>query len=82
MSALCERCEAGAKGEQGHDALDFYVSGPYPGQNIFKCLTCDERWIRHYGGASRFGWTRYSVQFPANIRKPQVPSAAGPLPQA
>jgi len=63
-TTLCKGCTEGPKGEGGHDALAFYVEGPYPGHHIFKCGQCDERWIRHYGSAEqRFAWSRYSEQF-------------------
>lgn len=68
MSDACSQCLEGAKGELGHAALAFYVTGPYPGQHIYKCTTCDERWIRHCGLDERFGWTRYAEQIP--MRKP------------
>ena len=68
MTARCESCTAGPTGEAGHEALAYYVSGPYPGHNIFNCTTCDERWIRHCGFVEKFAWTRYETQFP--IRRP------------
>ena len=68
MKTPCVRCAIGAAGELGHDDLESYISGPYPGQHIFKCGACDERWIRHHGTTERFGWTRY--EFPARpVRK-------------
>lgn len=70
MSEMCERCKGGATGDTGHDALVFYVEGPYPGHQIYKCSECGERWIRHYGGMERFGWTRYALQFAGGIRTP------------
>lgn len=60
-TTLCQRCTTGAAGEHGHEALDFYVGGPYPGQNIFKCMDCNDRWIRHYSETTRFGWTRFEL---------------------
>ncbi len=70
MTQLCAACVQGAQGETGHAGLEFYVTGPYPGQQIYKCKACDERWIRHHGGSERFGWTRYAVQYPGGIRQP------------
>jgi hypothetical protein len=70
MNAPCERCTAGPTGETGHEALAFYVVGPYPGHNIFNCTICGERWIRHCGLVERYGWTRYSTQF--QIRRPRT----------
>jgi len=70
MNVPCERCTAGPIGEAGHEALAFYVSGPYPGHHIFNCTRCDERWIRHCGFVERFAWTRYEAQFP--IRRPRT----------
>lgn len=70
MDGLCEACTHGAKGEAGHDALAFYVGGPYPGHHIFKCGNCGERWIRHYGTIERYGWVRYSQQFPMRVPAP------------
>jgi hypothetical protein len=59
----CAKCSEGPKGEAGHDALKFYVEGPFPAQHIFKCDECGERWIRHYGStAERFAWTRYDLR--------------------
>lgn len=60
---LCPRCVEGARGTEGHSSLAYYVTGPYPGHNIFKCRDCGERWIRHYGGTNIFAWTRYALQF-------------------
>ena len=74
MTTLCTSCTQGAHGESGHDALEFYVVGPYPGHSIFNCKVCGERWIRHSGETERHGWTRYELQFA--IRKPR-----GPLPR-
>jgi hypothetical protein len=63
-TTMCTSCSAGPQGEAGHGALEYYVAGPYPGQHIFKCSGCRERWIRHYGSpAERFAWSRYSQQF-------------------
>ena len=76
MTAMCERCTAGPAGETGHEALAFYVGGPFPGHHIFNCANCDERWIRHRGIAERYGWTRYATQFP--IRKPRPVPAPRP----
>jgi len=64
MNDACVRCAEGPVGETGHESLEFYVSGPYPGHNIFNCVKCGERWIRHYGITQPFGWTRYFEQFP------------------
>ena len=69
MDEACMQCLEGATGETGHAALVFYVMGPYPGHNIFKCAQCDERWIRHPGADARYGWTRYRALYP--IRKPR-----------
>lgn len=56
----CAACTEQPKGEAGHSALAFYVNGPYPGQQIFKCAHCDLRWIRHYGNATeKFAWTLF-----------------------
>jgi hypothetical protein len=78
IKALCATCSAGPKGEAGHGALAFYVAGPYPGQQIFKCSACDGRWIRHYGSdVEPFAWTRYSDDFRthgAQARGPKVKS--------
>lgn len=58
---LCASCTDGPLGERGHDALTYQVEGPFPGRHIFRCTSCDERWIRHYGStAEPFAWTRYS----------------------
>ena len=72
---LCPRCLAGANGSQGHERLAFYVSGPYPGHNIFKCDDCGDRWIRHYAGSQEFAWTRYAQQFMGEIRRPMAVGA-------
>lgn len=69
MSEPCKRCAAGAAGDKGHEALAFYVMGPYPGHHIFNCVDCGERWIRHAGDTERHGWTRYAERFP--IRRPR-----------
>ena len=73
-TTLCASCAKGPTGETGHDALEFYVVGPYPGHSIFNCTDCGERWIRHYGMGERHGWTRYTLQFP--IRRPREPDVA------
>jgi len=67
---LCQRCADGATGENGHPDLAFYVGGPYPGQSIFSCSDCGERWIRHASLVERYGWTRYFVQFSGLRRTP------------
>jgi hypothetical protein len=72
-TTMCERCAGAIAGENGHDALEFYVGGPWPGHHIFRCTVCDERWIRHSGVSERYSWTRYSVQFPK--RAPRAPMA-------
>lgn len=60
---LCASCLEGPKGEHGHQSLAFYVGGPMPGHNIFKCSKCDGRWIRHYGSVDeKFAWTRYNEE--------------------
>lgn len=67
----CLRCNEGPTGEAGHGALAFQVGGPYPGQHIFRCSQCDERWIRHYGSPEKkFAWTRYCEQFA--VRTPRL----------
>lgn len=66
---LCQSCTEGPKGEAGHPMLVFYVGGPYPGHNIFRCALCDERWIRHYGSSAEpFAWTRY-------VRETRIPTS-------
>ena len=60
MKTLCEHCSTGPLGEQGHLGLGFYVSGPFPGQHIYRCQACDERWIRSRGEVERFAWTRFA----------------------
>lgn len=67
---MCDKCQAGAKGDIGHDGLQFYVGGPFPGQSIFKCDACGERWIRHHSLTEKYGWTRYFLQFAGQQRKP------------
>jgi hypothetical protein len=63
----CQPCAQSPSGETGHAGLSHYVGGPYPGQNIFKCAECDDRWIRHYGGPEeRFAWTRFVHTRPRN----------------
>ena len=64
----CGHCSSGLGGEEGHRALEFYVDGPFPGHRIFRCVACDERWIRHGGPEGGIAWTRYSDRFP--VRKP------------
>jgi hypothetical protein len=72
---LCPSCGEGPKGERGHDALAFYVDGPYPGQQIFRCNKCDGRWIRHYGStAERFAWTRFSEEYRTHVARPGSPN--------
>ena len=74
---LCPRCIAGASGVNGHESLAFYVTGPYPGHNIYKCNDCGDRWIRHYGDSTPYGWTRYATQFAATVRKPRAVRVTG-----
>lgn len=70
---LCTHCSAGPSGEGGHAALGFYVHGPYPGQRIFQCGECDERWILHRGPQGEpFAWTRYGQVFA--MRRPMADS--------
>ena len=67
----CLPCSQSPKGETGHSNLRFYVGGPYPGHQIFKCELCGERWIRHYGDLEeRHAWTRFTQQFGATRRVP------------
>ena len=69
-STLCELCAAGPRGEAGHPHLRLYVGGPYPGHHIFRCGSCNDRWIRHYGDdETRYAWTRHAEKFPASARK-------------
>jgi hypothetical protein len=72
VSTLCEKCQTSPEGEHGHASLAFYVGGPYPGHHIFNCKQCGERWIRHAGMDTRYGWTRYALQFAGSIRKPRL----------
>jgi hypothetical protein len=67
---LCEKCQRGAHGDDGHDALRFYVGGPFPGQSIFNCSACGDRWIRHHSQTEKYGWTRYFLQFAEQHRRP------------
>jgi len=63
-NSLCTACSSEPSGEAGHEALAFYVEGPFPGRHIFKCRECSERWIRSYGSPDvRFAWSRYSDQY-------------------
>jgi hypothetical protein len=88
MTNLCAHCAEGARGEAGHANLSFYVAGPYPGHRIFKCMACDERWIRHHGGDQPYGWTRYTTQFGPGSRgrgdriRPAPGPRARPVPAA
>ena len=75
MKSLCEHCTTGPAGESGHDGLGFYVSGPFPGQHIYRCLSCDERWIRHRGETERWAWTRFGLR-----REPISPPLGTRLP--
>ena len=60
MKTLCAQCQVGPNGEQGHSGLGFYVTGPFPGQHIYRCMECDERWIRHRGEVERWAWTQFA----------------------
>jgi hypothetical protein len=64
----CPHCNSNVSGDEGHKALSFYVDGPFPGQRIFRCIACDERWIKHCGPEGGTAWTRYSARF--SVRKP------------
>lgn len=67
----CARCAASPAGERGHAALTYQVEGPFPGRHIFRCVECDERWIRHYGSVSeRFAWTRYGDVIAMRVPRP------------
>jgi hypothetical protein len=68
----CQRCTEVPSGETGHPGLAFYVGGPYPGQHIYNCTLCNERWIRRRGVSDGFAWTRYSTQF--EVRRPRTES--------
>jgi len=60
-TTLCSSCTEAPQGEAGHGELSFYIEGPFPGHRIFRCASCDARWIRHYGSeAVRFAWTQFS----------------------
>ena len=72
----CMHCTSELSGEEGHRALKFYVDGPFPGHRIFRCVACDERWIRHGGPEGGIAWTRYGDRFP--VRKP-LASAMPPV---
>jgi hypothetical protein len=61
---LCDRCARGAHGTVGHDGLRFYVGGPFPGQAIYNCMVCGDRWIRRSEGTRAFAWSRYYLEFP------------------
>ena len=74
MNDACMRCAERPVGESGHEGLEFYVAGPYPGHSIFNCVHCGERWIRHHGITQPYAWTRYFDQFPQ--RRPAVNKAA------
>ncbi len=70
----CESCIQGPSGESGHATLVFQVEGPFPGHHIFRCTTCDERWIRHYGSPeARHAWTRYGELFETRTPKAVSP---------
>ena len=77
---LCQRCAAGAAGETGHPLLEFYVGGPFPGQSIFRCSECSERWIRHASLVERYGWTRYFVRYAGLRRTPITTGKRGMAP--
>jgi hypothetical protein len=77
----CQLCVAGAAGESGHDRLEFYVGGPFPGQSIFRCEDCGERWIRHASLVERHGWTRYFMQFAEQRRVPIRTGKGGVAPR-
>ena len=67
----CLPCSTSPQGEAGHPHLRFYVGGPYPGHQIFKCDLCGERWIHHYGSHEQpHAWTRFAEQFPLSRRVP------------
>ena len=70
----CGSCMQGPSGESGHGALVFQVEGPFPGHHIFRCTSCDERWIRHYGSPdARHAWTRYGDLFAMRAPKADAP---------
>ncbi len=72
----CSPCTESPSGESGHAGLSHYVGGPFPGQNIYKCATCNDRWIRHYGGPEeRFAWTRFVQERPRH-RGPRTRASA------
>ena len=79
---MCQRCSNGASGETGHASLSFYVGGPFPGQSIFNCSDCGERWIRHASLVERHGWTRYFAQFAGLRRTPITTGKGGVAPLA
>ena len=76
---MCHRCAAGAKGQHGHAHLEFYVGGPFPGQSIFNCTDCGERWIRHASLEERYGWTRYFEKYP-ELRRTPITAGKGGVP--
>ena len=69
---MCTRCLGGARGDVGHAGLHFYVGGPFPGQSIFKCQDCGDRWIRHHSLTEKYGWTRYFLQFAGQRHAPDL----------
>ena len=74
---LCQRCNTGASGDDGHPLLKFYVGGPFPGQSIFRCDDCGERWIRHASLVDRYGRTRYFLQYAGQRRTPITTGKGG-----
>jgi hypothetical protein len=72
---LCEKCVRGAHGDNGHEGLRFYVGGPFPGQSIFNCASCGDRWIRHHSPTEKYGWTRYFLQYAEHHRTPLATDA-------
>jgi len=64
MIEICEACREGPAGEDGHPDLAFLMAGPFPAHQTRVCMCCGETWVRYWRCFGRFGWIRYSHQFP------------------
>jgi hypothetical protein len=80
MHPLCENCAGGPCGDYGHSDLLPDGAGPHPVHDLFRCLSCGARWIRHPGGPCRYEWLCCGVPPHHPIRRSHIERAAqGPV---
>lgn len=57
MPALCDKCDAGPRGLEGHEGIFLSVDAKTPsGRHLFRCARCQSLWLREYAGDGNFAW--------------------------